>query len=79
MTAKPKTPSQQRARVADKAPAVTLVPDLDNGEHPKATDTACPAVAIHRGVHVSCELAAGHPGDHDYNGLTWRRRSGDPE
>lgn len=79
MTTKPKTAREHAEHIAATTPAVQLVPDLDGGENPKATDTTCAAVAIHNGVHVACELDARHPGDHDYNGLTWRRRSGDPE
>jgi hypothetical protein len=77
MNAKRKTVSQQRARTAEAKPKMTLVPQPDESEHAKATDTVCGARAIHKGVHVECDREAMHAGEHDAGGLTWRRRSGE--
>lgn len=75
MTGK-KTATQHKARLADKAPVVELVPKA--ATKALESDSDCGATAYFGGIHIACEREPLHDGLHAYGNHEWRRRSGDP-
>lgn len=80
MNAPAKKPSTHQAIVAERAPKMTLVepePSAAEDQHAKQRRGKCGITAVRKGVQVVCRLPVMHSEDHDCNGITWRRSSGD--